>query len=178
MSEAFVGEIRLFAGNFAPRGWALADGQLLAINTNDALFSLYGTIYGGDGRTTFGLPDLRGRIPIHQGQGAALSPRTIGAEGGAETVTINQNQLPAHNHAPLNATAAAGNSRDPVSTTAAQAPGTATPTVFTDQVDTQTFPMSGQAIPAEGGSQAHSNLVPFQCINYIVCLYGIYPSRH
>lgn len=178
MSEPFTGEIRLFAGTFAPRGWAFADGQLLAISGNDALFSLYGTIYGGDGRTTFGLPDLRGRIPIHQGQGPGLSPRPIGAKGGAESVTINLNQLPAHNHTPLNATAAGADSRDPVSSPAAQAPGTASPTVYTDQVDTQTFPMSGQAIPAEGGSQAHTNMVPFQCINYIVALYGVYPSRN
>ena len=162
--------------SFAPRGWAFADGQLLAISNYNALYSLFGTTYGGDGRTTFGLPDLRGRVPIHQGQGPGLSARKLGNKGGAEQVTINQNQLAAHNHAPLNATAAVGDSEHPV--TPAQAPGTATPTVYTDVVDTQTYPMSNQAIPAEGGGQPHPNVVPFQCINHIVCLYGIYPSRH
>ena len=122
MSEPFFGEIRLFAGTFAPRGWAFADGQLLAIASNNALFSLYGTYYGGDGRTTFGLPDLRGRIPLHTGQGPGLSNRKLGAEGGRETVTINQNQLPTHNHTPLNATTATGNSLDPVGTGMAPAP--------------------------------------------------------
>lgn len=176
MSEAFVGEVRLFAGTFAPRGWALADGQLLAISNYNTLFSLFGTIYGGDGRTTFGLPDLRGKVPIHEGQGTGLSARKLGVTGGVEVVTINENQLPAHNHEPLNATAAVGNSEHPV--TPAQAPGRATSTVYTDVVGSQTYAMSSQAIPSEGGGQPHPNVVPFQCINYIVCLYGIYPSRH
>ena len=96
MSEPFVGEIRMFAGNFAPRGWAFCDGQLLAVSQNDALFSLLGTIYGGDGRTTFGLPDLRGRIPIHMGHGPGLSERRLGAKGGEEKVTLTVNQLPSH----------------------------------------------------------------------------------
>ena len=98
MSEPFVGEIRMFAGNFAPRGWAFCDGQLLAVSQNDALFSLLGTIYGGDGRTTFGLPDLRGRVPIHAGSGPGLSPRRLGAKAGAENVTLTVNQLPSHSH--------------------------------------------------------------------------------
>ena len=98
MSDPFIGEIKMFAGNFAPRGWALCDGQLLAVSQNDALFSLFGTIYGGDGRTTFGLPDLRGRIPIHAGSGPGLSPRRLGAKGGAENVTLTTAQLPAHKH--------------------------------------------------------------------------------
>ena len=98
MSEPFVGEIRMFAGNFAPRGWAFCDGQLLATSQNDALFSLLGTIYGGDGRTTFGLPDLRGRIPVHAGTGPGLSPRRLGAKAGAEKVTLTVNELPSHTH--------------------------------------------------------------------------------
>ena len=96
--EPFVGEIRMFAGNFAPRGWAFCDGQLLSVSDNDALFSLLGTIYGGDGRTTFGLPDLRGRIPIHAGQGSGLSNRRLGSKGGAEQVTVTVNQTPTHTH--------------------------------------------------------------------------------
>ncbi|MBD3756388.1 MAG: phage tail protein, partial [Gammaproteobacteria bacterium] len=98
MSEPFVGEIRMFAGNFAPRGWAFCDGQLLAVSQNDALFSLLGTIYGGDGRTTFGLPDMRGRIPVHQGSGPGLSPRRLGSKSGAETETLTVNQMPSHTH--------------------------------------------------------------------------------
>ncbi|HZD04287.1 MAG TPA: tail fiber protein, partial [Longimicrobiales bacterium] len=98
MSEPFVGEIRMFAGNFAPRGWAFCDGQLLAVSQNDALFSLLGTIYGGDGRTTFGLPDCRGRIPLHAGSGPGLTPRALGSKGGAGKVTLTVNQLPSHTH--------------------------------------------------------------------------------
>jgi microcystin-dependent protein len=98
MSEPYVGEIRMFAGNFAPRGWAFCDGQLLAVAQNDALFSLLGTIYGGDGRTTFGLPDLRGRVPIHAGSGPGLSPRRLGEKGGQEDVTLSLNELPQHDH--------------------------------------------------------------------------------
>ena len=109
MSEPFVGEIRMFAGNFAPRGWAFCDGQLLAVSQNDALFSLLGTIYGGDGRTTFGLPDMRGRIPIHAGHGPGLSERRLGAKGGAEQVTLTVNQMPSHGH-PARADTAIGTS--------------------------------------------------------------------
>ena len=98
MSEPYVGEIRMFAGNFAPRGWAFCDGQLLAVSQNDALFSLFGTIYGGDGRTTFGLPDLRGRIPLHQGHGPGLSERRLGSKGGGENETLTINQMPSHTH--------------------------------------------------------------------------------
>ncbi|MEQ9567295.1 MAG: tail fiber protein, partial [Pseudomonadales bacterium] len=98
MSEPFVGEIRMFAGNFAPRGWAYCDGQLLAVSQNDALFSLLGTIYGGDGRTTFGLPDMRGRIPLHAGTGPGLSPRRLGSKSGSEKETLTVNQLASHSH--------------------------------------------------------------------------------
>ncbi len=107
MSEPFVGEIRMFAGNFAPRGWAFCDGQLLAVSQNDALFSLLATVYGGDGRTTFGLPDLRGRIPIHAGTGPGLSPRRLGAKFGTEEETLTVNQLPSHSHTLQVSTAAA-----------------------------------------------------------------------
>ena len=112
MSEPFVGEIRMFAGNFAPRGWSLCDGQLVAVSQNDALFSLLGTIYGGDGRTTFGLPDMRGRIPIHAGTGPGLSQRRLGAKGGTERETITVTQMPSHTH-PLHGTDDPGDTPNP-----------------------------------------------------------------
>ena len=132
MSEPFVGEIRMFAGNFAPQGWAFCDGQLLSVNQNDALFSLLGTIYGGDGRTTFGLPDLRGRLPMHAGTGPGLSPQRMGSMGGQENVTLTVNEMPAHSHS-ANAQSVTANSNDPhgrmlATSTLADAFATADPT--------------------------------------------------
>jgi microcystin-dependent protein len=172
MSEPFVGEIRMFAGNFAPRGWAFCDGQLLAVSQNDALFSLLGTIYGGDGRTTFGLPDLRGRIPIHAGHGPGLSERRLGAKGGAEKVTLTVNQLPSHSHR-LHATNQQANTLEPVTRALA-------PTAFGDVYSPDFAPenMSSSAITQVGGSRSHTNLMPFLCIHFIIALVGIYPSRH
>lgn len=170
MSEPFVGEIRMFAGNFAPRGWAFCDGQLLAVSQNDALFSLLGTIYGGDGRTTFGLPDLRGRIPIHAGTGPGLSPRRLGQKSGAEKVTLTTNQLPSHRH-DWTATTSNGQSRDPVNRIPAAVPGT----YYTAAANETQF--NSGAVTDTGGSQSHSNLQPFLCINFIIALFGIYPSR-
>lgn len=171
MSEPFVGEIRMFAGNFAPRGWAFCDGQLLAVSQNDALFSLLGTIYGGDGRTTFGLPDLRGRIPIHAGQGPGLSARRLGAKAGAENETLTVNQLPSHTHT-LHASA------DPTTTPNPQGNvlGEATADRIYDA--TPDANMASSAITSIGGSRSHSNLQPYLCINYIIALFGIYPSKH
>ena len=172
MSEPFVGEIRMFAGNFAPRGWALCDGQLLAVSQNDALFSLLGTIYGGDGRTTFGLPDLRGRIPVHAGQGPGLSERRLGAKGGAEQVTVTVNQLPSHTH-PAQASDDLGTTPNP----AGAAPAKST-TVDAYAASAPTVDMSTQAVTSVGGSQSHTNLQPFLCVHFIIALVGIYPSRH
>jgi microcystin-dependent protein len=171
MSEPFVGEIRMFAGNFAPRGWAYCDGQLLAVSQNDALFSLLGTIYGGDGRTTFGLPDLRGRIPVHAGSGPGLSPRRLGAKLGTESETLTVNQLPSHGH-PLQATTTAATQRQPLGNALA----TSTGQVYTELLDPQA--MSPSSIGAVGGGGSHSNLMPFLCVHFIVALVGIYPSRH
>ena len=171
MSEPFVGEIRMFAGNFAPRGWAFCDGQLLAVSQNDALFSLFGTIYGGDGRTTFGLPDLRGRLPIHAGSGPGLSPRTLGSKGGAETVTVAVNQLPSHTH-PFNASTSIADEAAPAGNTLGQ-PNAANLYFETDPSQA----MATSAITSVGGSQPHTNLMPFLCVNFIVALVGIYPSR-
>lgn len=171
MSEAFIGEIRMFAGNFAPRSWAFCDGQLLAVSQNDALFSLFGTLYGGDGRTTFGLPDLRGRIPLHAGSGPGLTPRQLGSRSGQENVTVTVNQLPSHTHG-LQATQTPGNSVDPVGHTLAAAEGD----VYNgEDADVS---MNDDSITNVGGSQSHTNLQPFLVIHFIVSLFGIYPSRH
>ena len=172
MSEPFVGEIRMFAGNFAPRGWAFCDGQLLAVSQNDALFSLLGTIYGGDGRTTFALPDMRGRIPIHAGSGPGLSPRRLGAKGGAENVTLVVNQLPSHSHTAKVSTAGGAES-SPQDEYLGASPNVR---VFRPDAPDQT--MNTDSITNVGGSQPHINLQPFLCINFIIALFGIYPSRH
>ena len=170
MSEPFVGEIRMFAGTFAPVGWALCDGQLLNVSQNDALFSLLGTIYGGDGRTTFGLPDMRGRLPIHMGSGAGLSSRPIGQKSGTESVTLNTNQLPSHPHT-FQASTDSGNESNPSGEVVSQAlsslfiqgaPGTA---------------LAAGAITSVGGSREHTNIRPYLCLNFIIALFGIYPSR-
>lgn len=173
MSEPFVGEIRMFAGNFAPRSWAFCDGQLLAVSQNDALFSLLGTIYGGDGRTTFGLPDLRGRIPIHAGSGPGLSNRRIGAKGGAENVTLNSNQLPVHTH---NARALdkPGDSGHPQNRHWAAT--SASPDYYTSDAPDENMDIN--LITSVGGSRSHSNMMPFLGIHFIIALVGVYPSRN
>ena len=172
MSEPFVGEIRMFAGNFAPRGWAFCDGQLLAVSQNDALFSLLGTIYGGDGRTTFGLPDMRGRIPIHAGSGPGLSPRRLGAKAGAEKVTLTVNQLPSHTH-PVRAVTTTATDNNPQGKLTAESPSISAYA----EVD-QSANMATGSITSTGGSRSHTNLMPYLCVNFIIALVGIYPSRH
>jgi microcystin-dependent protein len=171
MSEPFIGEIRMFAGNFAPRSWAFCDGQLLAISQNDALFSLLGTIYGGDGRTTFGLPDLRGRIPVHMGQGPGLSERRLGSKGGAEKVTLTVNQLPSHTH-PLQASTDPGHESN--------AAGEVLSQPLTDLYieDPPVSALASSAIGSAGESRSHTNLQPYLCLHFIIALFGIYPSRH
>jgi microcystin-dependent protein len=170
MSEPFVGEIRMFAGNFAPRGWAFCDGQLLAVSQNDALFSLFGTIYGGDGRTTFGLPEMRGRIPIHQGAGPGLSNRQLGSKSGSERATVSANAIGAHSHSFTASNAAAGDG-SPVGKTMA------TPSGSNIYGTGATSAMSASTITVTGEGQPHTNLMPSLCVNFIVALFGIYPSR-
>lgn len=173
MSEPFIGEIRVFGFNFAPRGWALCDGQLLPIAQNTALFSLLGTIYGGDGRTTFALPDLRGRAALHQGNGPGLSPRAIGQRSGSETNTLSVNQLPSHTHqvrafgGPGNANTAPGNvwSNDAGNQSATYNSGAANAN------------MGSSALANTGGNQAVNNMQPFLVVNYCIALTGIFPSR-
>ena len=170
MSDPFLGQVTMFAGNFAPRGWAFCDGQLLAIAGNTALFSLFGTIYGGDGRTTFGLPDLRGRVPVHMGQGPGLSNRTVGAKSGSESVTLVTTQLPSHTHA-LQGSADSATTPDPSGNVFARSSGDAYGS------DLSASNMNPGAVSDTGGTQAHSNMQPYQAINFIVALVGVYPSR-
>lgn len=174
MSEPFVGEIRMFAGNFAPRGYAFADGQLLQISQNDALFALYGTTYGGDGRTTFALPDLRGRVPIHAGSGAGpgLTSRPLGQRAGVENAGVSVNQLPLHTHALTGSTVLA-TEESPVGNVLAQAE------IAVYSTETPLANMNSQAVgDAPGGGGTHPNVMPFLCINFIVSLTGIFPSRN
>ena len=166
MAQPYVGEIRMFAGNFAPAGWMFCEGQLLPISENETLFQLIGTTYGGDGQETFALPDLRGRIPIHQGNGFILAEN-----GGAEEITITQNQMPTHTH-PLTATQNLGNQNNPGGSIMAQTVGGLRPYIE----DSPTDPLSPQSISIVGGSQPHTNFQPYLCINYILSLFGIFPS--
>jgi microcystin-dependent protein len=168
----FIGEIKMFAGNFAPRTWAFCDGQLLAISQNSALFSILGTTYGGDGRTTFGLPDLRGRAAIGPRSGPGLSHYDLGQKGGVETVALTTNQMPAHNHY-IRAVTSAGNSPSPSGRLLADS------AAFDNEFSNATpnTSMSSTMVANEGGSLAHENRQPFLALNYIIALFGVYPSR-
>ncbi|MDA2917990.1 tail fiber protein [Desulfobacterota bacterium AH_259_B03_O07] len=168
--ECFIGEVRIFAGNFAPRNWALCDGQLLPINQNQALFSILGTTYGGDGRTNFGLPDLRGRVPTHAGNGPGLTPRTLGAKGGEEAQVLTVQEMPSHTHT-LNARNQRGNTNIPSGNVLARKRN-----FYSTQP--QNAILSNGAIGTTGGGQAHNNMPPFQALNYIICPQGIFPSRN
>jgi microcystin-dependent protein len=172
MSEPFVGEIRMFAGNFAPVGWAFCDGQLMAISENDALFALLGTTYGGDGQVTFGLPDLRGRIPIHAGAGPGLSPHQLGAMGGAEQVTLTTNQLASHTHTMR---ASSQNSTQTSGQNSVLGQPTSIDIYRVTAPDTN---LAGGAISFVGGSQSHQNEQPFLCVHFIIALFGIFPSQN
>lgn len=174
MSTPFLAQVMLFAGNFAPRGWAFCNGQILSIAQNTALFSLLGTTYGGNGQTTFALPDLRGRAPISPGQGPGLSPIVLGQVGGTETVTLITNQIPAHNHPVLADPNTAGEASPAGNIWAAEAVG-ATAVYSTG---TPTAPMKAGAIGLTGGSQPHDNRSPYLGLNYIIALEGIYPPRN
>lgn len=169
--EAFIGEIRFFGGNFAPRGWAFCDGQLLAINQYQALFSLLGTTYGGDGRTTFALPDARGRAMIHAGQGPGLSARRLGEKAGTQTNTLTVDQMPAHSHAQRAATAEA----DSASPQGAVLGGTGRDRIYSG--GTADTAMSGDVIGSTGGGQAVNNMPPYVTTSCIIALQGIFPSR-
>lgn len=168
MAEPFIGQILMVGFNFAPRGWALCDGQLLPIAQNTALFSLLGTTYGGNGQSTFALPDLRGRVPIHQGQGPGLSPRLIGEVAGTEAVTLTTAQIPAHRHS-LTGSSVRQDTNHAAGATLAKGG------IYT--TETPAVPMHPEAIAAAGGGQAHPNLQPLLCVNFIIAVEGIFPSR-
>jgi microcystin-dependent protein len=167
MAQPYVGEIRMFAGNFAPAGWMFCEGQLLPISENETLFQLIGTTYGGDGESTFALPDLRGRLPLHQGNGFILAET-----GGAEEITLTVNQIPAHSHALLGSLNTATEL-----TVANSVPSASTgATVSPYGSDAPRTNLNAQAVTAVGGSQPHTNFQPYLCVNFIVSLFGIFPS--
>lgn len=173
MPQPYVGEIRMFGGNYAPRGWADCDGQLLAVSQFDALFSLFGTMYGGDGRTTFGLPDLRGRVPEHYGPGPGLNPVVLGHKGGAEQVTLNGNQLAGHTHH-WGVTTTAGTEQAAVGAVLGQSTA---PVLRANPPAPSLVNLADDAINKLGGGQSHNNLMPYQVVRYIVAVYGIYPTK-
>jgi microcystin-dependent protein len=167
MAQPYVGEIRMFAGNFAPAGWMFCEGQLLPISENETLFQLIGTTYGGDGQSTFALPDIRGRIPIHQGNGFILAET-----GGAEEITLTQTQTPQHTH-PVLATTAQATTNAPANNLFAVSTGSTIYPYGTDQPPTT---LQSATISSVGGSQPHTNFQPYLCVDFIISLFGIFPS--
>lgn len=165
MAQPYVGEIRMFAGNFAPAGWMFCEGQLLPISENETLFQLIGTTYGGDGQSTFALPDLRGRLPLHQGNGFILAET-----GGAEEITLTVQQIPSHSH-PLLASNAIGNNPNPGSNLLAESS-----VVSMYQSGAPASAMAAQSVGSVGGSQPHTNFQPYLCVDFIISLFGIFPS--
>jgi microcystin-dependent protein len=175
MANPYLGEIRMFAFNFAPEGWALCDGQTLSISQNTALFALLGTTYGGNGTTTFQLPNLQSRVPIHQGTGLGLSPYVMGQIQGAETVILNVQQIPSHNHS-LNCNTGGGNAASPQNNfPAVESTGTS---LDYDSAATSGAAMSPAALSLTGGSQPHTNIQPYLCVNFCIAMQGIFPSRN
>lgn len=172
MSEPFLGEIRVFAGNFAPRGFALCNGQLLPINQNTALFSLLGTTYGGNGQTTFALPNLQDRFPMHWGQGAGLSSRALGELSGVATVTLQESEIPAHTHG-LQASGANATASTPA---AGNALAVSQATVYGPPQDL--VALASETLAPTGGSTPHTNVQPFLAVTYLIALQGIFPSRN
>jgi microcystin-dependent protein len=174
MAQPYIGEIRIFAGNFAPAGWALCDGSPMPIAENEALFQLLGTTYGGDGESEFNLPNMQSRIPVHMGTGPDGTTYNIGEMAGVETVTLSVQQIPNHNHVPIGSLNPASQ-QSPAGAVLANA---TSPTVgiLTYGSDTPFVPMNGGSITPTGGSQPHDNTQPFLVLNFIISLFGIYPS--
>ena len=169
MSTPYIGEIRMVGFNFEPQGWALCDGRLLAISENDALFALIGTTYGGDGQTTFALPDLRSRFPIHQGQGPGTSNYILGENGGVEEVTLTVPRMPSHNHVPT-----ANNSAENTDPAGKVWGGWGD---YQYSSEAPSVAMATGAVRAEGGSQPHSNMPPYLAVNFVISLFGIFPPQ-
>jgi microcystin-dependent protein len=174
MADPFVAEIRIYPFNFAPKGWAFCDGQLLPISQNTALFSLLGTTYGGDGKSTFALPDMQGNSPMHPGQGPGLSLHDLGETGGSETVTLLESEIPAHTHS-LNAQGAPADTNVPVGFSIARVIG-ATP-YLPPAGAPPLVAMSDNALPPAGGDQPHNNMQPYLTLNFCIALQGVFPAR-
>lgn len=171
MAQPYIGEIRMYAGNFAPLGWMFCEGQLLSIAEHDTLFMLIGTTYGGDGESTFGLPDLRGRIPIHLGTSTSSGiTYTIGEKGGVETVTLTANQIPNHKHVPM-----ANNNRGVTNNPSGSV--WARSTLHQYAKDINPHEQVSFQLNSAGGSNPHNNMMPYLCVNFIISLYGIFPSE-
>lgn len=173
MADPFVAEIRIFPFNFAPRGWAWCDGQLLPLSQNTALFSLLGTTYGGNGKSNFALPDLQGRAPMHPGQGPGLSLHDLGETGGSETVTLLESEIPAHIHA-VNASGAPADAQTPEGFSPARVTGTLP---YSAPAGATLVPMSTSAIAPAGGDQPHNNMMPYLTLYFCIALQGVYPPR-
>lgn len=169
MADPFVAEIRIFPFNFAPRGWAFCNGQLLPISQNTALFSLVGTFYGGDGRSTFALPNLQGDVPMFWGRGSGLSLYDLGQQGGSETVTLIESELPAHTH---QARGLGAVSNQPTPENNSWGRSTANP-----YINTQNGQMSPLALALTGGNQPHNNMMPYLTLNFCIALQGVFPPR-
>lgn len=176
MATPFIGEIRMWAGNFAPRGNALCNGQLISIAQNTALFSILGTTYGGNGTTVFGLPNLQSRAPMHSGNGPGLTPRVLGELGGAENVTLLPTQMPAHNHQALGQTGLGGQT-SPAGATWATTGTSRMPVPLYAQAPSNTT-MNPLALAQTGSGQPHNNMPPYLVINFIIGTQGIFPSRN
>lgn len=182
MAQPFLAQIALFPYNFAPKGWALCQGQLMAISQNTALFSLLGTYYGGDGKSTFGLPDLRSRVPVGVGQGAGLSNYTIGEQLGVEQVTLLSNENGSHNHS-LNATTDNGtvitaNGNQLANAFSGTRTSANTGLIYSSTSNNPNTSLAANAISISGGSVPHNNVQPYQCLSYCIALQGIYPARN
>ncbi|MGZ5435474.1 MAG: phage tail protein [Pyrinomonadaceae bacterium] len=173
MGEPFIGEIRMFGGNFPPSGWAFCQGQLMPISENDALFTLIGTTYGGDGQQTFGIPDLQGRAPVHAGQGPGITQNyQLGEKAGVESVTLTTQQIPIHNHAFI----ASGDLADQITgTNGVLANPVSLSTYFTAAPDSS---LNANSVTPVGGSQPHENLQPYLCISFILSLFGVFPTQN
>jgi microcystin-dependent protein len=179
MQEPYLGDVRMFCGNFAPRTWAFCAGQLLSIAQNTALYSLLGTTFGGDGVTTFGLPDLRGRAPVGQGQGTGLSNRVLGEMSGQEQVTLMLSNLPGHNHGFFATQANANTSTIGPSVLLGTATASSgTPLLYVALLGNTPAPLASAAIGLSGNSQPHSNIMPTLTLDFVIALQGIYPSRN
>jgi microcystin-dependent protein len=176
MADPFVAEIRMFPFNFAPRGWALCNGQILPLSQNTALFSLLGTTYGGDGRSTFALPNLQGSVPIAWGQGQGLSVRDLGEQGGSEFVTLLESEMPLHNHG-FRVSTQQSDIQQPTPNMALARPVGALPFIAGPTFPAPSVQLAAQALAPAGGSQPHNNMMPYLTLNFCIALQGVFPPR-